>query len=276
MNKIDLHLHTNYSDGIFSPKEVLELAAKNEYTIISITDHDTLDGYRAAQEINHKYDLKILPGVEVSSYYKNRDVHILAYDIAPDDQEFNELLEYIQKSRYIRAERIIENLEKLGISVDFERVKALAGKNVLIARPHIARAMVENGTCKSTQEAFDNYIGNESPAYVLKKTPTVDEIIESIHRAGGVAVLAHPHTLFNDSYIYDFVEMDLDGLEVFYAKYDEHTVDHYDEIAQKNNLIRTGGSDFHGMLNDFNYFGDRSAPHYVVEEIKYRAKRYKY
>ena len=275
MNKVDLHIHTNYSDGIFSPQEVLEFAAKSKYNIISITDHDTLEGYFEVKKVTYDYGIKIIPGIEVSSIYQERDIHILAYDIDVENKYLLELLQSIQKARLVRAKQILHKLDDLNIHIDFERVSMFAGKNDLIARPHIARAMVENGSCKSTKEAFDKYLGNESPAYVLKQTPSVKEIIDAIHDAGGVAVLAHPHTMMNDNFIDDFVQMGLDGLEVFYAKYDQALVDYYDEIAMKNGLIRTGGSDFHGEIADFEYFGEYSAPHYVVEEIKFYAEKYK-
>jgi 3',5'-nucleoside bisphosphate phosphatase len=273
--KIDLHLHTTYSDGIFSPEELLEMACKHDYDVISITDHDTLDGYREAKRILEKFPVKIIPGIEISSIYQHRDVHLLAYDIDVEHEELDKLLTDIQKSRLIRAKKIIDKLKTMGIFVDFERVRSLSGKHDLIARPHIARVLVENGNCRSTKEAFDNYLGNASPAYVLKQTPSVQEIIDVIHRAGGVVVLAHPHTLFDDSFIDDFVMMGLDGLEAFYAKYDKIMVDYYDEIAQKNGLLRTGGSDFHGEMLDFDYFGEYSAPHFVLEEIKLWSERYK-
>jgi hypothetical protein len=273
--KIDLHLHTTFSDGIFSPEELLEMASKNNYDIISITDHDTLDGFREATGMIHNFTCQIISGIEISSIHRQRDVHILAYDIDEKNEELDSLLSSIQKSRLIRAKKIIDKLKNMGIYVDFERVRSLAGKHELIARPHIARVLVENGNCRSTKEAFDHYLSNSSPAYVLKQTPTVQELIDVVHRAGGVAVLAHPHTLFDDSMIDEFVHMGLDGLEVFYAKYDRVMVDYYDEIALKNNLLRTGGSDFHGEMLDFDYFGEHSAPHYVVEELKLWAERYK-
>lgn len=273
--KIDLHLHTNFSDGIFSPEEVLAMAAKNNYNVISITDHDTLDGYREAKKYLPEYDIKLLPGVEISSIHSNRDVHVLAYDVDEKNEKLDFLLTSIQKSRLVRAKKIIDKLKDMGIEVDFDKVRSLAGKYELIARPHIARVLVENGNCRTVKEAFDNYLSNSSPAYVLKETPSVQEIIDVIHQAGGVAVLAHPHTLFDDTMIDEFILMGLDGLEVFYAKYDKKMVDFYDEIALKNCLIRTGGSDFHGEMFDFDYFGEYSAPHFVVEEIKLWAERYK-
>lgn len=273
--KIDLHLHTNFSDGIFSPEELLDMASSNNYDVIAITDHDTLDGYREAIEIAPQYNCRIISGIEISSVHNKRDVHILAYDIDDNNEELDNLLTSIQKSRLIRAQKIIAKLKNMGIYVDFDRVRSLAGKYELIARPHIARVLVENGNCRSTKEAFDNYLSNTSPAFVLKETPTVQEIIDIIHNAGGVAVLAHPHTLFDDTMIDDFILMGLDGLEAFYAKYDKKMVDHYDEIALKNNLLRTGGSDFHGEMLDFDYFGEYSAPDFVIDDIKLWAERYK-
>ncbi|RLD58282.1 MAG: hypothetical protein DRJ01_12785, partial [Bacteroidetes bacterium] len=201
------------------------------------------------------------------SLFKGVDVHILAYNFNPKNQELLDILKSIQKGRYIRAEKIIKKLKKMGINVQMSRVLDITGNNNLIGRPHIARVMVENGNCKSVNEAFVNFLSENSPAYVLKPTPSIDKVIKIIKNAGGISVLAHPHTLCNDDYIYDFIKLGLDGIEAYYAKYTTEKVQHYNEIALKNGLIRTGGSDFHGHINDFNFMGNYSAPEFVLDEI---------
>ncbi len=267
MKKIDLHIHTHYSDGIFSPIEILEMAMKNSYDVIAITDHDTLEGYNYAQQFIKKFNLELIPGVEISSYYKDKDVHILAYNFDPNNIELNELLQKIRVSRLKRAEMIVEKLKNLGIYIQMEKVIAMAGKSNLIGRPHIARVLVKNGDCNSNQEAFDYFLGNDSPAYVKKRTPSIEEICEKVEKANGVTVLAHPHTLFNDSFVEEILSKGVGGIEAFYSNYNETTIKKYSKIAEKFGIIRTGGSDFHGDLNDFDIFGEYSAPEIVLSYL---------
>ena len=267
MKKIDLHIHTHYSDGIFSPIEILDMANKNNYNVIAITDHDTVEGYDYALQFVNKFDIKLLPGVEISSFYMDKDVHILAYNFNPKDKELNSLLKKIQDGRMKRAEKIIDKLKGLGIYVQMDKVKAMAGKSNLIGRPHIARVLVKNGSCNSNKEAFDYFLGNDSPAYVKKDTPTIEEIVRVVNNAGGVTVLAHPHTLFNDDYVREILNIGVGGIEAFYSNYYEKTIEHYCNIADEFGVIKTGGSDFHGDLNDFDIFGEYSAPEVVLDYL---------
>lgn len=265
--KVDLHIHTNFSDGLFSPREILDMADKNDFKTISITDHDTIEGNINAQKYLYKYDIKLVTGVEISSIFERNDVHILAYNFDHGNEKLNNLLLSIKKGRLKRAKEIIRKLKNLGVDIDVKKVMEAAGKNNLIGRPHIARVLVKNGNCNTTQEAFDYFLGNDSPAYVLKPAPTIQKIIETVHEANGLTVLAHPHTLFNQEKIYDIIDMGIDGLEAYYARYDERTRDFFLNIAKNNNLITTGGSDFHGDLHDFEILGDYSLPEHVVDDL---------
>ncbi len=268
MKKIDLHIHTHYSDGIFSPLEILEMAQKNNYDVISITDHDTLEGYKYAFQYIEKYNITLIPGVEISSYYKDKDVHILAYNFDADNKKLNDLLQNIQDNRMKRAEKIVEKLKNLGIFIQMEKVIAMAGKSNLIGRPHIARVLVKNGNCNNNQEAFDYFLGNDSPAYVKKRTPSIENICKTVEAAGGVTVLAHPHTLFNDNYVREILRKGVGGIEAFYSTYNNESIAHYSKMAKEFDIIRTGGSDFHGDLNDFDIFGDYSAPELVLKYLQ--------
>ncbi|OQX70968.1 MAG: hypothetical protein B6D62_03075 [Candidatus Cloacimonas sp. 4484_275] len=275
MKKIDLHIHTGCSDGIFSVEEVLDLAEKYEYDEIAITDHDTIEGYKKALEIMKikEYRFKLIPGVEISCSQKNQDVHMLAYYFDTQNQKLLNLLNSIQNGRFVRAQQILSKLERMGIKINFARVQEIAGKNGLIGRPHIARALIEIGCCSSIKEVFEIYLGENCPANVPKPAPNAKKAIKTIHKAGGLAILAHPFTLDDQSVIYDLINFGLDGIEVFYTKHSEDKIEYYNEIALKNNLVRTGGSDFHGDGLDLMNFGYYSAPEFVSEELLQKLKK---
>ena len=275
MKKIDLHIHTECSDGLFSVEEVLNLAEKHLYDEIAITDHDTVDGYKKALEIMKakSYRFKLIPGVEISCTLKNQDIHMLAYYFDASDERLLSLLNSIQNGRFVRAQQILSKLENMGIKINFKRVQEIAGKNGLIGRPHIARALIEIGCCSSIREVFEIYLGENCPANVPKPVPSAKRIIKSIHRAGGLAILAHPFTLDDQSVIYDLINSGMDGMEVFYTKHSEDKIEYYNEIALKNNLVRTGGSDFHGDGLDLVNFGYYSAPEFVSDELLQKLKK---
>lgn len=267
MKKIDLHIHTNYSDGLLSPKEVLELAKERGYDVIAITDHDNLGGYRAAKNLAETNGIELIPGVEISSFHKGRDVHILAYNIDTENEKLNILLKSIYDSRYGRAKKIIEKLNEQGIKIGIEQVQKLAGENNYLGRPHISRTMINMRYCEDKYEAFEKYIGEHCYAYVPKSAPSSKKVIKAIRRAGGISVLAHPYSLRDDRLVYDLIRFGIDGLEVFYAKSNDETIYHYNEIAQNNYMIRTGGSDFHGEGLDLEIFGNYTAPEFVLDEL---------
>jgi 3',5'-nucleoside bisphosphate phosphatase len=270
MKNIDLHIHTNCSDGLYSTKEVLDLAADRNLDVIAITDHDTLDGYHKALKLLDNYDLKLIPAVEISTNYKGYDIHLLAYNVDPNNKKLNSLLLGIQHGRFIRAKKIIRKLEDFDIQIDFKNVRKLTGSKDLIGRPHIARAVLEAGYCRDKQEVFDKYISNDAPAYVAKPTPSPKKVIKTIRKAGGIPVIAHPFTIRNDAIIEELISMGVMGLEVYYAKTSQDTVDHYESMACENNLIRTGGTDFHGDDYDLELLGQYTVPEFVLEELQNR------
>lgn len=263
--KIDLHLHTNFSDGKLSPEQLLKFAYENHYAYLSITDHDSTLGYQEARKVVSTYPLELIPGVEVSTIYQSNDVHILAYYVDVDNAELNEMLRKIYDSRYGRAKQMVENLHKMGIELDWQDVLKYAGQNKYVGRPHIARAMIENGFCKTIKEVFDHYLNNDSPIYVPKYRIDSNQAIEIIKRAGGIPVIAHPGRLEDDTILYDFIDMGIEGIEVYYSSHSSGQIKLYEQIALEHNLIRTGGSDFHGY--DFFYL-NYSAPEICITELK--------
>lgn len=266
MGKIDLHIHTNCSDGIYSTEEVLTRAHKNGYTSISITDHDTTEAYDTAFTLAAEKNIELIPGVEISSEYKKRDIHILAYNFDLQNKRMKKLLHKIYKGRFVRARRIIKKLENHGLNINIDEIKKVAGERNLIGRPHIARVLMEKGYFSHPQEIFDKYLGDDGKAFVPKLTYKTGKIIQKIQQAGGVAVLAHPHLIKDDNIVKDIIEMGIDGLEVFYYKCTQTEKQRYNKIALENKLIRTGGSDFHGFMAD-DALKDFTAPASVLQEL---------
>ncbi|MCL2063340.1 MAG: PHP domain-containing protein [Candidatus Cloacimonetes bacterium] len=265
--KIDLHLHTTFSDGKLSPEEMIRNAYENHYSFISITDHDTFAGYLEAKEfMKDKYHtLELIPGVEISTIFENTEVHILAYYFDETNEDLIELLKQVYDSRYGRALEMVARLKTFGIELDWASVLSYAGKNKYIGRPHIARALITNGSIKTIREAFDKYLHNDSPAYVPKLKVDTEYAINVIKKAGGISVLAHPGRLSDDSIVYNCIDMGIDGLEVYYVSHITGQTRLYEQIALENNLVRTGGTDFHG--NEF-FYVNYSAPDICIKDLK--------
>ncbi len=268
MNKLDLHIHTSYSDGVFSPRELLELLQQYSYELISITDHDTIEGCLQSMKLAPHYDIKVLPGVEISSLCWGRDVHILAYGFDIHNRVFRAFLHTIEKGRLSRAKKIVKLLARQGMSLDFRDVINLTGKLNLVGRPHIARALIDAGYCRDIKDVFDNYIGEGKCCYIPKPAPEAAKVIEAVKRAGGVSVLAHPYIYRDDDMVRHLIDLGIEGLEVFYSRHTDEETARYKQMAEDNNLIKTGGSDFHGHGSDMNFFGFFTAPPSVAEELK--------
>jgi 3',5'-nucleoside bisphosphate phosphatase len=273
--KIDLHLHTNYSDGRLSPHELLQLCQENNYTTIAITDHDNIDGYLSVKDEADRYDLNLIPGLEISSEQNGVEVHILAYYFDDENQALLDLLGYINENRINRAKKILSNLAQIGLKLDIDELMESTGKSGIIGRMHIARAMVEKNYCSYIQEVFDKYLNDRSPIFEPKLTLEAKEIISMINATGGISVLAHPHKIANISTVMDTIENGIEGLEVYCAKSASYNVTMFEELAAENKLLKTGGSDFHGEPQEMNYFGSFSVPEFCLKEInEYRKRKY--
>jgi hypothetical protein len=272
MTQLDLHTHTTASDGQQTPSEVVALAKQAGLKILAITDHDTTEGIEEAQ-VAAGDSLVIIPGVELSAEDDAGDVHTLGYFIDIHNPNFQSELKRFRAGRHFRGQEIVQKLGEMSMPLAWERIEAQANGGA-IGRPHIARAMVEAGYVKSTQEAFDLYISNDGPAYVPRTRLSPEEAIAMIHSAGGVAVLAHPGLL--DDYramIERLVPAGLDGVEVVYPK---HSVEVETDLriqAQNHGLIITGGSDFHGLTAVGKaMIGSVDPPEEAVEALRERAK----
>lgn len=249
MSRIDLHLHTTYSDGSFRPTEVLALAKRAQVTALSITDHDTVEGIPEALEAAQQLGIEVIPGIEISSRVEKTEVHILGYFIDWKNEAFLDSIARFRESRHQRNPRIIKKLNELGLSLTYDEVKALAGTDV-VGRPHIARVLMEKGYVTSAKEAFDRYLADGSAAYVPRDLPAPAEAIAVIKAAGGVAVLAHPSWLDRDgidTFCRQLKAVGLQGIEVYYSTHRPEQTAQYLETARRLDLLVTGGSDFHGI-----------------------------
>ena len=248
--KADLHVHTTASDGRLSPQEVVRLAAGRGLEVISITDHDCVDGVAPAMEAAQDFPgLRVIPGVEVSTDVPHGEVHVLGYFINYRDPELLATLEKLRDSRKIRAQRMVEKLAGLGIHVEWERVQEIAGAGS-IGRPHIAQAVVERGYVLSPREAFSKYIGRNGPAYVEREKLTPEQVVELIVKAGGLPALGHPNEIENlEGLIARLQTVGLEAIEVYYGGYSAKVVQTLASLASKYHLIASGGSDYHGVDN---------------------------
>lgn len=247
----DLHIHTIASDGVLTSEEIINNAIKMGIKGIAITDHDTVNGLDKAEKYikNLNTILKFIPGIELNTDYKDSEVHILGYFIDYKNEILLAKLAELRDVRYKRAIKMMERLKSMGLVVNLEDVEKLA-KGDIIARPHIGQALVDKGYLFSVREAFDKYLGKGKPAYVPRAKFSPQEAINLINSVGGIAVLAHPGLIKNEGIIYEVIEMGIEGLEVYYPEHHSLQIDNYLKICQKENLLITGGSDFHGIDNE--------------------------
>ena len=268
--EIDLHLHTSESDGRLSPTEVVRLAGSQGLKQISISDHDSTEGLAEAFEESKNFpDLRIIPGIELSTDVPGDEIHMLGYFIQYDDKEFQDILKQFRTGRLDRAQEMVRKLATLGIVLDWERVKEIAGDGS-VGRPHIALAMVEEGYCKEPKDAFPEYLGRNGLAYAERPKMTPTEGVEMLRRVGGVPVLAHPAYMNElEPNIVALKEAGLMGMEVYYAKFDADTVRRLKTLAEKYDLIPCGGSDFHGLGNaDDAVLGSAGPPASTVDQLE--------
>ena len=256
---IDLHIHTTASDGTFTPSEVVAHAIKLKLKAIAITDHDTLAGSSEALKGGIPPALDFLTGVEISAapppcYPRSGSFHLLGYSIRLDDSELNQTLEKLQQARKSRNPAIINRLNELGIPISLDEVSEKAG-DAQLGRPHIAQILIKKGVISSIDEAFDQFLGTDKPAYVDKYRVKCSKAIDAIRGAGGIPVLAHPGLLEYESenqldeLIGQLKRMGIQGVEVYYSG---HTADQtrlFSELAQRHDLLMTGGTDFHGSIH---------------------------
>ncbi|TYP54323.1 PHP domain-containing protein [Thermosediminibacter litoriperuensis] len=244
--KVDLHLHTTFSDGTLTPEQVVDKAYSLNLRAIAITDHDTVDGIVPAMERAKKYPLlEVVPGIEINTYYIEEEVHVLGYYIDYRGNTLKSTLDALQKERIERIKKIIEKLRELGIEITFEEVEAKASGSS-IGRPHVARTLIDKKIVSSVDEAFALYLDQGKPAYVPRQKLTPYSAVDLIKKCGGIAVIAHPGMLKNQDIVKSLINYGIQGIEVYHKEHDDERVKYYKNIAMKYGLLMTGGSDCHG------------------------------
>ncbi len=241
----DLHVHTLASDGLLSPRNVVIDGFNNKLSAIAITDHDTVDGLPEAMATARKLSIELIPGIEFSTEYEDKEIHILGYFINPENLQLKKLLESLQQNRWVRTEKMVKKLVSLGYRIDLSEVIRYAGK-AAPSRPHVARALVEAGYAKTINQVFDEVIGYQMPGWVERFKLSPKEAIEVVRNAGGVAAWAHPGLAQSDNLLETFIAAGLQGLEVYHPNHDFEQSCHYKTLAKMFNLFIVGGSDFHG------------------------------
>jgi predicted metal-dependent phosphoesterase TrpH len=251
---IDLHTHSNRSDGTFAPAEVVRTAAERELDVIALTDHDTTEGLEEAIAAGDELGVEVVPGVEFSAEHERTSIHVLCYFMDVDDAAFQAELQRLRDDRFRRGEMMVEKLQALGFPITFERVREIAGGGNIV-RPHVAQAMVEAGIVASEEEAFERYIADGGPAHVAKHALDPVDAVGVIRAAGGLCVLAHPgmwgdQTSVPEDLIERMAAAGMSGLEVDHTDHTPEQRQHYRALADRLGLIATGGSDCHGTRYD--------------------------
>lgn len=245
----DLHIHTSSSDGKLSPFEIIQHAKEVKLDTIAITDHDTIEGLIILQKTGlfPNKDIRIIPGIEFSAHMPKHEVHILGLNINIFYQPLIEKMQEVVEERWLRFERMVEKIQKLGYDLSKADVLTIAGDTQSIGRAHIARALVEKGLFANVGAVFEKLLYKGKPAYEHHYKLETSEIVELIHAAGGKAILAHPGLVGDDDIVMQILAQDIDGLEVYHPRHDEVETRKYRQLAEERNLMITGGSDFHAI-----------------------------
>ncbi len=248
---IDLHSHTDRSDGTFTPAELIAEAARVGLAGLGITDHDTFAGYDAAVPYAEKAGVNLICGIELSTRYLGTSVHLLGYfPLTPPSKELRAWLDLILEGRRDRNNRLITKLQSVGVDITLAEVETMG--RTLTARPHFARVLVEKGYAKDIQDAFDKYLDESARGFVQRQEVSMEEALERILKSGGVPSLAHPIRVAKNNweklaeYVEDLAGLGLRAIEVYHSDHSPENVAYYGSLAERFNLGMTGGSDFHG------------------------------
>jgi hypothetical protein len=242
----DLHTHTTCSDGRRAPDDLVRRAAERGLRVLSVTDHDTVEGLDAARAEAAAHDLCFLDGVELSVTLDGDELHLLAYGLDPQHEGLKTHLRRMQEARRDRAWTIVDRLRERGLEVEDEQLRDDIATTHAVGRPHVAEALVRAGHVGTVREAFDRYLGQGGPGYVAKPAFAAQRALDLVHDAGGIGVLAHPGHWTSSSQIRGLVDAGLDGLEITHPSHDASLRGYYERLARGYDLILTGGSDYHG------------------------------
>ena len=271
--KGDFHIHTYYSDGVFSPEKIVDLAIDAGLQVIALTDHDNVLSYEVAKEYlkTKNVDFKLIPGIEVNTLYKDYEVHILGYFPDVNKPDFKSLLKTQQLARIKQTKEILRLLSKKeGIKIPFEDVKEMVAEGGSIGRPHIAKAITNAGGTSSVMEAYSKYIHKDSPVYIERKTVSPFDAVEIIYDSGGIPVIAHPYDIdIAEKLIKELMNCGLRGIEAYHRKHSPAIVEYFSTMAENLGLIVTGGSDFHApnVMNGQIILGKNFVPEWIYDKL---------
>ncbi len=276
--KSDFHIHTYFSDGVYSPEKIVDTALDVGLEVIALTDHDNVLSYDVAQDYIKKNNkkLEVIRGVEINTLYKNYEVHILGYLMDTENSEFKNLLKTQQNARVEQVHAIIDLLaRKENIKIKFEDIEKQVAPGGSIGRPHIAKAITNAGGTSSVIEAYAKYIHDNSPVYVPRKTVTPQDAVEIIYDAGGIPVIAHPHDIdIAEELVKELMTHGLRGIEAYHRKHSPACVEYFSSMAESLGLIVTGGSDFHApnIMNGQIILGKNFVPEWIYDKLMQEKK----
>ena len=265
--RIDLHLHTLYSDGRLTPTELVQELHRAQVTVAAITDHDTLDAWPEGKAVADELGIRLICATEMSVVHGTQDLHVLAYFVDPEDERFGKVLAEIRNDRLRRMEEMADRLVRLGIPVQLEPVLTRAGRGS-VGRVHLAQELHERGWVRTFSDAFHHYIGDGGPAFRAKRTPSLARSLEEIARAGGVAVLAHPGVYQLEGLLETMVPLGLGGLEVYHPAHTLEQVREFERLAERWGLVKTGGTDYHGLREQEVTPGSIELGEEIVDELE--------
>lgn len=274
MDTIDLHTHSTFSDGTFTPLQLVKYAEEKGLKAFALTDHDTTEGVKEAKSI--ETNVEVISGVEISTRYDKKEIHIVGLYVNENDADLNKQLKYYREKRVTRNFEILEKLNSLGVNITIDDVKESCTGDV-ISRAHIAKALVSKGFVGSYTEAFDRYLGDNKCAYVPRETLNYEESMELITKAGGVPVLAHPLLYkMSDTNLENMMvklrQKGLNAVEVYYSTHSNSDTQHIMAMANRVGLIYSGGSDFHGAtkpkIDMGTGMGKLAVPYEILEKIR--------
>jgi predicted metal-dependent phosphoesterase TrpH len=267
MKFADLHLHTFFSDGTFSPEELTGHGARLGFAALALTDHDSVEGCARMTVACGAAGIEFIPGTELTAEHNNTELHILGYFLDTHNQTLLTEIAKFQSVRQNRIREMVAAINKLGVPLEVETVFALANCKSP-GRPHVARALVKAGLVTHLDEAFERFLKKGRPAWVPKAKMSALDGIELIHQAGGLAIMAHPGLNHSDDMIPALVAAGLDGIECFHTKHSTAMVERYLGIADKHHLLVTGGSDCHGFSKNKPLIGTIKLPYDHVAQMK--------
>ena len=248
---VDFHMHSIYSDGVKSPEELLRHALDCNLSMMALTDHDEIDGIKALRTAQEQLDpektIKFINGCEFSADYKDKSIHILGYRFDETNKELRDFIEYFKSKREERIDEIIRRCNNAGYFISKDELLKKFPKTQAYGRPHIGQLLIDGGYAKDITDVFKDILRKDSPCYVPKVKIEVPYIIDIIHKAGGLAVMAHPKLVTSDEYVVEMLAYDFDGMEVYHTKHNDDDVKRYKALAKEHNLFITGGSDYHGI-----------------------------